>query len=277
MNDFWLGEMRREMILRNYSRKTIRNYLQCCRNYIGYCDGEDFCELDVDRVKTFLLSKFEKNYAPSTVNLYLNAIKFFYRRVMKVSFKIPISFARRNKKLPVVLNHDEIIKIISSTYNIKHRLMIALAYGSGLRVSEVVNLQVCDLEFAQGLIWIRNAKGGNDRCTTLPSALENDLRTWVKNLPKCNYVFRSSMGAKAKLTTRTAQKVFQNALKKSNVEKLATFHSLRHSFATHLLENGTDIRVIQKLLGHKNIKTTQRYTKVSSKFISQVQSPLILP
>ncbi len=258
------------MNLRNYSPRTVKAYGACVLEYFRVCGG-DLYVLDVDLIKRFLLEKKDLGYAPETLNLHLNALKFFYRHIAGVEAKIPIKFARRNKKLPVVLAKSEILKIIMASRNIKHRLVIALAYGAGLRVSEVANLRVCDLDFVRGLIHIRNSKGGKDRYTLLPGKIAQDMRTFVKFAEKRDYLFP---GRSKQITTRTLQKIFELAQKKAGIEKLVSFHSLRHSFATHLLEQGTNLRYVQELLGHANIRTTQRYTHVGSVEISRIQSPL---
>jgi site-specific recombinase XerD len=149
--------------------------------------------------------------------------------------------------------------------------MIALAYSGGLRVSEIINLKIKDLDLAELIIHIKNAKGNKDRITVFPEKLVMDLRKLIANKNFNDYVFASERGGK--LTERTAQKIFENALKKSEIKKEATFHSLRHSFATHLLENGTDVRYVQELLGHSNIRTTQIYTKVTNPKLKNIKSP----
>ena len=150
--------------------------------------------------------------------------------------------------------------------------MISLAYGAGLRVSEVVKIRVKDLNFLEKIIYVRQAKGNKDRITVLPEKLLPDLKDFAFKKNKDDFLFESERGGL--LTTRTAQKIFSSALLKAGISADATFHSLRHSFATHLLENGTDIRYIQALLGHRSIRTTQRYTQVSASGIRNIKSPL---
>lgn len=150
--------------------------------------------------------------------------------------------------------------------------MVAIAYSGGLRVSEIVNLKVNDLDLPELMIHLKGAKGNKDRITILPEKLIKDIQNLVSSKSYNDYVFSSERGGK--LTERTAQKVFENALKKSGIKKEATFHSLRHSFATHLLENGVDIRYVQELLGHANIRTTQIYTKVTNPALKKIKSPL---
>ncbi|MFH1712996.1 MAG: tyrosine-type recombinase/integrase, partial [Candidatus Jacksonbacteria bacterium] len=223
-------------------------------------------------IKNFLLKKQQKNYSPQTINLYLNAIKFFYREIIKSPQKIDLKFAKRNNKLPVVLLRQDISKIIETTQNAKHKLLISLSYGAGLRVSEAINLKVQDVDLQDLTIHLKLAKGKKDRLTVFPEKLVSDIKNLIAGKNKIDFVFASERGGK--LTARTAQKVFENSLKKASINKQATFHSLRHSFATHLLENGVDVRYVQELLGHQNIRTTQIYTKVTNPALKKIKSPL---
>ena len=314
---------KRELMVRNYSLRTVKAYSSCLKEYFPFAMREmklrNIGIADMDLIKDFLYGKKREGLAPETINLYLCSIKFFCRWVIKISVEIDLKFARKNNKLPVVLSREEIVRIISGIDNFKHRLIISLAYGAGLRVSEVANLRVEDLDFSRGIIFVRHGKGAKDRITILPEKIRFDIRTFVKNNNIKGYLFpgrgRGQAGGSGrgqaggggrgqagcgrvvgncvrekagrgqslvgdcyicdkKLTTRTLQKVFAQAVGKIDITKNATFHSLRHSFATHLLENGTDIRFIQKLLGHKDIATTQRYTHVSSLAIRNIKSPL---
>lgn len=263
--------MKNELRLRGYSPQTIRNYLGCLKGYFIYRkDGFRFVE--VECIKSFLLHKQDENCASQTVNLYLNAIKFYYYQVVKAFCRIDLKFAKRSKKLPVVLSRSEIHRILSVVQNPKHRLLIALAYGAGMRISEVATLKVCDVQLDEGFIHIKSAKGKKDRLTLLPQKLSSDLAEFTTGKEKNDWLFASERGGR--LATRTLGKILEKAMQKAEIKKDATFHSLRHSFATHLLENGTDISYIQKLLGHSNIRTTQIYTQVTSNSLRKIQSPL---
>ena len=267
----WLKKTDEEMRLRYYSPKTKKAYLACLKEYLGQA-GEEPGKLDVEHVRKFLLKKQEKGYASQTVNLYLNAIKFFYRQIVQSPAKIDIKFAKTPSKLPAVLTREEISSILDAIKNSKHKAMIALAYGAGLRVSEVVDLRVKDLELKELVMRVRQAKGKKDRRTVIPEKLKHDLGRIVIGRGTDEFVFESQRGGK--ISTRGAQKVFEGALKKAGIEKNASFHSLRHSFATHLLENGVSIRYVQELLGHANIRTTQRYTQVTNPGMRNIKSPL---
>ena len=272
MSNYYLKQVEIELKIRNYSPRTIKSYIRCLQEYFNYTKNKNIGQVNINLIKKFLLQKHEKKYSPQTINLYLNAIKFFYRDIIKAPQKINLKFAKRTKKLPIVLSRQEIKKIISSIKNIKHKLLISLSYGAGLRVSEIINLKIQDLDINELTIHIKHAKGKKHRITVFSKKLKMQIKNLISNKNKNAYLFESERGGR--LSTRTAQKVFANALKKANIKKQATFHSLRHSFATHLLENGVDVRYVQELLGHQNIRTTQIYTKVTNPKLKNIKSPL---
>lgn len=260
-----------ELKYRNYSPKTIKSYTRCLTDYFNYL-GKDFEKYDEYLIKQYLVKKQEAGAGGQTINVCLNAIKFFYENIVKTDFKIDIKYSRKSKKLPVILSREEIDQIIKLIKNKKHSLMIALSYGAGLRVSEVVRLKVIDLDLANLQIHIKQAKGNKDRITVIPEKLKNDINDLCSYKNADDYIFASERGNR--LTERTAQKVFEKALKSAGISKYATFHSLRHSFATHLLENGIDVRYVQELLGHQNIRTTQIYTHLTNLALKNIKSPL---
>lgn len=269
--DVYLKKLENELRLRKYSPKTVGAYLACVANYLK-AKKNNFEIVDIDFIKQYLLSKIDEGKSSQTVNQNLQAINFFCWNVLKFRGKIDIRFAKTPSKLPIILSRDEIQNILSEISNEKHKLMIALAYSGGLRVSEIINLKIKDINLAELTIHIKGAKGNKDRITIFPEKLATDIKKIMADKKSNDYFFASERGGR--LTERTAQKVFENALKKAGIKKEATFHSLRHSFATHLLENGTDIRHIQELLGHANIRTTQIYTKVTNPKLKNIKSPL---
>jgi len=260
----------RTLRLRNYSPKTCRAYLLYIKEYIKFSKNAGIKNKQ-KAIEEFLLKKYKKNQSPQTINLALNAMKFLYREVLQDPQKVDLKFAKRSKKLPIVLSHIEIEKIIEATDNAKYKLMISLGYACGLRVSEVVNLKVADLDIDELVVHIKNAKGKKDRISVLPEKLQNDLRNILAGKNLGDFVFGSNRGGK--LTTTSLQKMFRKSLIRANIQRPATFHSLRHSFATHLLENGVDIRYVQELLGHANIRTTQIYTQVTNPKLKNIKSP----
>ncbi|MFA5855625.1 MAG: tyrosine-type recombinase/integrase [Candidatus Gracilibacteria bacterium] len=269
-----LARLERELKLKNYSPRTVEAYTGQVKKYLKFC-GVEWMRFGQEKVQDFILAGKEEGLSAQTLNLAIQSLQFFFKVVMGRYWR-KMSSLKKSSKLPVVLSLEEIRRVLNGVENRKHRLILALAYGAGLRVSEVVRLKVGDLDFWGGIIWVRSGKGGKDRATLLPSALESELKEWCGSGGgggAGRLLFESERGGK--LTTRTAEKVFEQALKRAGVEKLATFHSLRHSFATHLLENGVDLRIIQELLGHANLKTTERYTHVSQALVGRVRSPLV--
>lgn len=266
-----LDKTDRVLRLRNYSPKTRKAYLLYINEYIKFSKNAGI-KNKKKAIEEFLLDKHKRNQSAQTINLALNAVKFLYTQVLKDSHKIDLKFAKRSNRLPIVLSRLEIEEIIETTVNAKYKLMISLGYACGLRVSEVVNLRVADLDIDELVVHIKSAKGKKDRISILPEKLQNDLRNLIAGKNANDYVFASNRGGK--LTTTSLQKMFRKSLAKTKINKPATFHSLRHSFATHLLENGVDVRYVQELLGHANIRTTQIYTKVTNPSLKNIKSPL---
>ena len=266
-----LDKIERELRIRNYSPKTVKSYLYGLREYLVF--KKDNLEiLNQENIRNFLLRREQKGTSPQSRNIFLSAIKFFYHEVIRTTSKIEIRSAKKLNSLPVILSRLEIEQIINSVQNTKHKLLLSISYSSGLRVSEIVALKVKDVCLPELTIQIRQSKGRKDRISVLSEKLVGDLKQIIATKDQTAYVFESERGGK--LTTRTAQKIFENALKKSGIKKDATFHSLRHSFATHLLENGVDVRYVQELLGHQNIRTTQIYTHVTNPSLRNIKSPL---
>lgn len=266
-----LSQVKKELEIRSYSPKTIKAYLSCLKKYFLF-KASSFNKLNIENIKDFLLDAKKKGASAQTRNLYLSAIKYFYKNVAKTKKKISIKSAKEVQKIPVVLSKIEIEKLIQHTTNNKHKLLLGLTYAAGLRVSEAVKLKVKDLNFDELTIHLKNTKGGKHRLTVFSEKLKIELVNLVAGKNKNDFVFSSQRGGR--LSTRTAQKIFKNGLKKAKINKDATFHSLRHSFATHLLENGVSVRYVQELLGHQSIKTTQRYTQVTNRMLKKVESPL---
>jgi len=269
--DVYLQKLEDELRLRRYSPKTVRSYKACVAEYLHFKQN-NLDSVDIDSIKCHLLSKINKNMSSQTINQSLQAINFFCRNVLGYSRKINIRFAKTPSKLPIVLSREEMVKIINSIGNEKHNLLVALSYAAGLRVSEAINLKIKDLNQSELTIHIKGAKGNKDRLTIFPEKLNSAITKLMANRDAGDFLFFSERGGK--LTERTAQKILEKALEKSGIKKDATFHSLRHSFATHLLENGVDVRYVQELLGHANIRTTQIYTKVTNPSLKNIKSPL---
>lgn len=260
-----LIKLKKELELRNYSKQSIKSYLFSVKKYLEYCKTKGINE---DSAKDYLRLQL-KNKNPATASLCASAIQFFFREILKqnIYFQKP----KRNKTIPEILTIEEIKKIIESVNNPKHKLIIKLIYGTGLRVSEIVNLKKENINFVEKLIHIKLGKGKKDRFVKLPESILEELENFSK-IGNSKYLFESQRGGK--LTTKTIELVLKNSAKKAKIKKRVYPHLLRHSFATHLLEQGTDLRMIQKLLGHSSIKTTQIYTQISQANIKNIKSPL---
>jgi site-specific recombinase XerD len=255
-----IERLQQYMRVTGYSAKTIEAYVRCVQ------------EIGEQDLMKFLDKLALKHRSTFTMNQYHAAYKLYATKVLNISWDIPFPYAKRHKKLPIVLSRIEISKIIECAKNSKHKLLLGLAYGSGMRVSEAINLKVGDLNLNDLTLIVKNAKGDKDRLTIFPEILKTDLQNMIAGKSTNDYLFESERGGK--LTTRNAQVAFEKSLKVAGIQKSATFHSLRHSFATHLLENGVDIRYIQKLLGHASISTTALYTKVTNPALLNIKSPL---
>lgn len=270
-NQNYLLNLERELKYRNYSPETIKTYSTCIKYFLKKI-GKNPETITREKIIDFILDLQVNGKAPKTINLYKESIKFFYKDVLKQKKEIDIKLSREAKKLPIILTNNEIKTILDCIKNEKHKFIIALSYWSGLRVSDVINLQVGDFDLENLTIHIKWWKWQKDRITIFSENLKKDI-VKLSQLKAWNELLIESERW-GKLTTRTLQKIFNEALKKSWIKKDASFHSLRHSFATHLLENWTDIRYIQELLWHSNIKTTQIYTKVMNTNIKNIKSPL---
>ena len=261
--------------LKGYSSNTLKTYKSEFGQLLYVLGNFPVHQLTEAQIKSYLLYCLQRlGLHESQLNQRINAIKFYFEMVLKkerMLFDLP-----RPKKqllLPHVLDTTDVKQIIEVTENLKHKALLMLAYGGGLRVSEVVSLKIRDIDSKRMQIRIEAAKGKKDRLVMLSEKLLVTLRSYFKAYKPSHFLFEGQHGEKH-YSTRSAQAVFKQALVKAKVNKKVGVHSLRHSFATHLLETGTDIRVIQELLGHDHIATTQRYTQVSKRTINKVESPL---
>jgi integrase/recombinase XerD len=269
--------VRRELQLRNYSHKTIKAYISRLRSFVRYFYPQHPRELTNDDIRKYLLHLIEvEQRAAGTVNQVFNSLRFLYDELYKKPFVIgSLPRPRRETKLPDVLSEDEVKRLFGSVTNLKHRTMLMLAYASGLRVSEVVRLRIEDIDGDRGLVHVRAAKGKKDRFTLFPDSLRGQLGAYWREyrLGKSGWLFPGQTASRH-LAERSIQAVVERALKIAGITKPVSMHTLRHSFATHLLEHGTDLRYIQDLLGHQSVRTTQIYTHVSQKAIGKIRSPL---
>lgn len=257
-----------EMKLRGFSEHTQRAYNKYCEAFIKSLNGKPIHDVIDTDVKTYL-STLVGHTAARSVNLARASILFYTNEIHKrniTGIKVP----KIEKSLPVVLTKDEVVKLIAAVPRRRSQLLLKLLYASGLRVSELVNLTVTDIQGTT--ILVRSGKGKKDRITVLPQSLANEITLYSKDHHLTHLIFPGRHGKS--LTTRNVQAVIARAAKRAGIDKHVTPHKMRHSFATHLLESGTDVRVIQELLGHSNLQTTQIYTHVSRDQIQKVHSPL---
>lgn len=264
-------KLKQEMKLRRFSPKTVKSYLYYITSVLKYASKSPR-DIHSDNLRAYLEKLSDDGKSASTLNIAYNALKFYFEKILRRKFFANIPRAKMPKKIPEVFTKDEVKKILSAIQNVKHKLLLGLMYSSGLRVSEIVNVKVKNFDFQNRMLFVRGAKGAKDRTSIMSEKVAGVLEKYVKNKKTNDYVFESERGGK--LTERTVQKVFADALRKSGIKKNASCHSLRHSFATHLLESGTSIRYIQELLGHKRLETTQIYTKVAKNNLQNIKSPL---
>ena len=263
-----------QLKLKAYSQNTIHTYTSEFAAYLKALKGVFVDKITPERLRSYFLYCLDiLKLSENTVHSRLNAIKFYYEQVRhREKFFFDIPRPQRPEKLPKVLNDKEIKKIFDSTINLKHRMILKLTYGMGLRVSEVVKLKISDIDSSRMQVFIEAAKGKKDRYVNLPHSILEDLRKYYKEYRPVKYLFEGQNGGQ--YTVRSVQAVFKTAMKKARINKRIGVHGLRHSYATHLLEAGTEMSFIQSLLGHTDIKTTQIYAKGGRKEVQKVKSPL---
>jgi integrase/recombinase XerD len=256
-----------------YSESTVRNYCSALKEFIHFNKGKEIDQLKPEDIEKFLLYITEdRNVSTSYHNISICAIKFYYEKVLQRSqVTYHINRPRREKILPEVLGEDDIRRILSVVDNLKHKCILMTIYSGGLRLSEVVGLRISDIDSGRMMIFIKGAKGNKDRYTILSKELLKWLREYYKKEKPDKWLFEGVTGGQYSM--RSVQNIMKEAVKKAGIKKHATVHTLRHSFATHMLENGTDLRYIQNLLGHNSSKTTEIYTHITTKGIEQLTSP----
>ncbi len=255
-----------ELKLRNFSKETIKAYLHIVGDFLSKSSNNPSNQ----EVKEYILKAINKKQSTSYIKQKYSALKILFLVLGKeVEFKIPIY--KKESKIPEVLNKKEVLEIINFIQNPKHKLMIKLIYSGGLRISELINLKPQDIDVERNIVFIRQGKGAKDRITLFPESIKDEVLKYILNENPQKYLFESNR--KKKYSKKSLEKILGKSSQIVLGRKVRP-HVLRHSFATHLLESGTDIRYIQKLLGHKNLRTTQIYTHVANSDISNIKSPL---
>jgi site-specific recombinase XerD len=259
--------------VKRYSFNTARNYTSLFAAFMHFFCGKPLLEINEHDITAYLHHIVKKGMSPSYQNQVVNAIKFYYEQVLDMPQRFyDIGRPRKERKLPMVLSEEEITALISVTTNIKHKAIIVTLYSCGLRLSELLGLKLKDIQSDRKVLFIRNGKGKKDRTTVLSEKTLELLRKYYLAYRPKQYLFEGAQGDR--YSARSVQNIIKNGLRAAEINKPASAHTLRHSFATHLLENGTDLRYIQTLLGHSSPKTTEIYTHVSTKFLQGVKSPL---
>jgi len=266
-----------QLKLKAYSASTIRTYRNEFLQLLQLIKNKPVNELTPDDLRRYLLYCFEKlKLSENTLHSRINAIKFYFEQVLgREKFFWEIPRPKKTNDLPKTFNQEEIAAIINSTKNKKHKVMLMLAYSAGLRVSEVVALKAYEIDSKRMSILIRQAKGKKDRMVTLSPVMLVMLREYAAAYKpdKQGYLFEGSVKGEP-YSSRSLQEVLQAAKNRAGIIKPGSIHALRHSFATHLLDKGTDVTMIQKLLGHNDIKTTLRYLHTTNKDLLKIISPL---
>lgn len=264
--------VRQYLVQKGYSSKTIKTYINHIKRYFYYAD----CPYSLDHANRYLLYLLEvKKVSHAYCNQAVNAIKLLLRFNTNLDEENLIKLVRpkKEKKLPKVLSPKEIVRLFDVTINVKHKTAFMLAYSCGLRVGEVINLKLADIDRARMIILIKQGKGRKDRISPLSNKMLKQLEAYYRVYRPKVFVFENASRSAA-LSERTLQKAFHKSVERADINKTATFHSLRHSFATHLLDSGVDLRYIQELLGHASSKTTEIYTHVSTASLQKIINPL---
>ena len=268
----FLKKLEIELKIGKNSEYTLKNYLSLNKKFFDWVKKNPE-EVSEDDIKIYLAQNFSNHSAISSI-IFLAALRFSYSSILGKDITANIKRPKREKKIPTVLTKKEVLSLFESLNTKKSRLMISLMYAAGMRVSEVVSLKIDDLDFDDNIGHIRQAKGKKDRIFNIPKFLFLRLKKYSEKQKSLgeNYLFVGRN--KKRMSSRNLQKIVKLAAKKAGIKKDVHCHTLRHSFATHLLEDGTDIRFIQQLLGHSSISTTELYTHVSSESLKKIKSPI---
>lgn len=267
------GSYLRKLELKCYANSTVKTYVSCFEAFLNYYNDRELQDLNEEDIRHYLQKLIREGSSHSYLNQAINAIKFYYEVVLEMPNRFySIERPRPEERLPKVLAKEEVLAIIKNTNNIKHRCIVSLLYSAGLRRSEVLNLKPEDIDSKRMMIKVRAGKGNKDRFTILSEKLLVDLRSYFKEWRPKNYLFEGPKGEQ--YSAESVVKIVKAAARKAGIQKIVSPHMLRHSFATHLLESGTDLRYIQVLLGHKSTKTTEIYTHVATNIFFKIKNPL---
>lgn len=269
-----LNDLKKEIDCRNYSKQTVKHYLGAVSAFIDHMTVESSRNWSLAFKEYLIWLRDIKHLSPNTINQHAASITFFFQEVLELKVDDDIFIRMKTgKTLPRVHSLEKINAIISAPTNFKHRLVLMITYGCGLRLSEIQTLKPSDVDPERSVLIIKKAKGNKDRVVMIDEELMPYIKKWMKNGCGKVYLFEGYTPGEA-LSKRTIEKIYTNACEKLNIDSKGGIHSLRHSFATHLLEQGTDLRYIQELLGHASSKTTEIYTHVAVHKIATIRSPI---
>ncbi|MBU1322195.1 MAG: tyrosine-type recombinase/integrase [Nanoarchaeota archaeon] len=261
------------MLRRNYSLQTIKAYVFCMKKFLLWCGDKEPRRVTKYDIRNYLDWLCENKKSASTLNVHLQALKFALEQILNKRFFVNLPFSKVPNKLPEVLSQDEIVNLFKNIANPKHSLIVRLMYSAGLRVGEVVNLKVKDLEFGKRIGWVRKGKGNKDRPFLISAVLKPEIIEFIRKHGLEHYSWLFPGRKINHLTTRSVYEIVRQAGKRAGLNKNIHPHTLRHSFATHLIENGYDITRVQALLGHNSPETTMVYVHMASPEMINVSSP----
>ena len=269
-----INTFKRYLLSRRYSPNTINTYSEALKSFLTFCNTKSLQDINNEDVISYNNDFILKNKLSSSYqNQIVNALKLFFKIVKQTSIEIDkIHRPKREKILPNVLSKEEVKAILETPKNIKHKAMLSMIYSCGLRRSELLNLRPSDIDSKRNIVFIKQSKGKKDRITPLSPKILELLRSYYKECSPQTYLFEGRE-KNTPYSARSLEEVLKKSIKLATINKPVTLHWLRHSYATHLLESGTDLRYIQELLGHNSSKTTEIYTHVSTKNIQQIKSP----
>lgn len=259
---------------KRYSKSTIDTYLGILTSFFGFHHLKNPGDIEMEDVNSYNFEVVVKNnYSIVYQRQFINALKLFLKN--RKGFKIDpetLERPRKAKKLPVVLSRDEVLRLLLATPNLKHRTILTILYGSGLRISELINLKIADIDFARKQVFIRDAKGRKDRVVALSERIYGLLHDYLQTYQPDTFLFNGQNSLR--YSANSIRRFLGRAVKKAGIQKNITPHTLRHSYATHLLEGGVDLKYVQELLGHKKPETTQIYLHITKKQLLAINSPI---
>jgi len=277
MTDKAISPLRRRMIedmtIRKLAPKTRASYIRAVRNFTVFL-GRSPDRASAEDLRRYQLHLASSGVSVPSLNATVTALRFFFQVTLgRGEVTAKMTFVREPRKLPVILSLEEVARLLGAAPGLKYRAALSVAYGAGLRASEVISLKLCDIDSGRMVIRVEQGKGGKDRYVMLSPSLLELLRAWWRAARPQGWLFPGQNPINP-LTTRQLNRACHAATLAAGIDKRVSLHTLRHSFATHLLEQKVDIRVIQVLLGHKKLDTTALYSQVATKTIREVRSPL---